>query len=115
MKADFVQDDERIRQYFKDWDAVTNDPNRVACKPPPRDPEDDIIQSPSAPPKQKGNAPTNLWGGESSSGTAPAPAPAPTPPPPPDPGSGSDPVDAGSGSASGSATPAPPAKPAPPP
>jgi putative ABC transport system permease protein len=104
VEPSFVQDDERIRTYFKDWDALTNDPHRVACRPPPRDPEDDIIQSPGAPPKQKGSAPTNLWGGESGS-AEPTP-----PPPPPDPGSGSDPVDAGSGSASAS-----PAKPAPPP
>lgn len=110
VEPSFVQDDERIRTYFKDWDALPNDPNRIACRPPPRDPEDDIIQSPGAPPKQASSAPTNLWGGESGSA-----APAPTPPPPaPDPGSGSDPVDAGSGSATGSASAAP-AKPAPPP
>jgi ABC-type lipoprotein release transport system permease subunit len=86
----FVRDDERIREYFKDWDAETSDPNRVACVPPPSDPYDDVIHSPSAPPKSKqGN--TNIWGGE-----------APPPTPPPAPTSGSD------GSAAGAPPPPPP-------
>ena len=58
----FVQDDERIRELFKDWDAETNDPNRVACVPPPPDPEDDVIQSPSAPPKAQAKPATAAWG-----------------------------------------------------
>ena len=49
----FVQDDERIRELFKDWDSMTNDPNRVACVPPPPDPHDDVMHPPSAPPKDK--------------------------------------------------------------
>ncbi|MDB4963032.1 MAG: hypothetical protein JWP01_3031 [Myxococcales bacterium] len=44
----FVQDDERIRELFKDWDAVQNDTNRVACEPPPPDPDDAVRQSPRA-------------------------------------------------------------------
>jgi hypothetical protein len=45
----FATDDDRIRQLFKDWDAVAGDPNRVACVPPPRDPQEEVIQSPPAP------------------------------------------------------------------
>jgi putative ABC transport system permease protein len=94
----FVRDDERIREYFKDWDADTNDPNRVACVPPPSDPYEDVIHSPSSPPKA-GQSGGNIWGGSA--------APAPTPPPVPA-GSGSD--AAGSG-ASGAPAPAPPPAP----
>lgn len=49
----FVQDDDRIKELFKDWDGVPNDPNRIACEPPPPDPYDDVIQPPSSPPKNK--------------------------------------------------------------
>jgi hypothetical protein len=49
----FVQDDDRIKELFKDWDSVPNDPNRVACVPPPPDPEGDTIHSPGVPPKDK--------------------------------------------------------------
>jgi hypothetical protein len=82
----------RITELFKDWDAEKNDPNRVKCEPPPRDPDekDDLIQSPRKKPEDAGGSAG--WG-----------TPAPTPPaPPPDPGSGS--AGSGSGSAgSGSA------------
>jgi ABC-type lipoprotein release transport system permease subunit len=89
----FVRDDERIREYFKDWDADTSDPNRIACLPPPSDPYEDVIHSPSAPPKS-GKSGGNIWGGS---------APAPTAPPAPVPaGSGSD-VGSGSDAGSGSA------------
>jgi ABC-type lipoprotein release transport system permease subunit len=44
----FVQDDQRIRDQFKDWDSI-NDPKRVACVPPPQSPSQDVIQSPGAP------------------------------------------------------------------
>jgi ABC-type lipoprotein release transport system permease subunit len=46
----FVQDDERIRKYFKDWDSVTDDKNRIACVPPLKDPREDVIQSPGVRP-----------------------------------------------------------------
>src|SRR5580693_9905166 len=52
IAASFVDDDERIRAQFKDWDADTNDPNRKACVPPPHEP-DEVIQSPGAPPTNK--------------------------------------------------------------
>src|SRR5688572_7969734 len=38
VDPNFVRDDDRIKELFKDWDAETNDPNRIACVPPPRDP-----------------------------------------------------------------------------
>jgi putative ABC transport system permease protein len=49
----FVDDDERIRTYFKDWASDGSDPNRVACTPPPRSQYDEVIQSPKAPPKAR--------------------------------------------------------------
>ncbi|MGE0546709.1 MAG: ABC transporter permease [Kofleriaceae bacterium] len=72
----YVDDDERIRELFKDWDAVKDDPNRVACVPPGRDPNDDIRQSPSKPPAKP--APRSRgWGNdpEPSNGAGATPAP----------------------------------------
>ncbi|HEU0033795.1 MAG TPA: ABC transporter permease [Kofleriaceae bacterium] len=90
VDASFVQDDERIRQLFKDWDAVTTDPNRIACTPPPRDPNEDIIQSPGK--KPEAAKPTSSGWGD------------PVPPPPPvDAAPPIDAADVGSGSAAGSA------------
>jgi putative ABC transport system permease protein len=43
--------DTRTQTYFQDWDAVANDPNRVACEPPPKSAEEEVIQSPRAPKK----------------------------------------------------------------
>jgi hypothetical protein len=84
----FVDDDERIRALFKDWDADKSDPHRIACVPPPRNAEEEVIQSPQSPPSGKPPAgPSGGW--DSSSGSA-ASAP-----------SGSA---AASGSATGSAT-----------
>src|SRR3954466_14607460 len=42
----YVQDDERIRELFKDWAGDEKDPHRVACAPPPADPNEEVIQSP---------------------------------------------------------------------
>jgi putative ABC transport system permease protein len=53
INPDFVTDDDRIKQLFKDWDSV-KDPGRVACEPPPRDPNEEVIQSPPALNKRKG-------------------------------------------------------------
>ena len=50
INPDYVNDDDRTRALFKDWDSVTDDPNRVACVPPPPDPSEEVIQSPKAPP-----------------------------------------------------------------
>src|SRR4051812_7745408 len=49
INPDFVNDDERTRELFKDWDLNKADPNRVACTPPPPDPREEVIQSPPAP------------------------------------------------------------------
>src|SRR5882762_3923415 len=46
INPEFVTDDDRIRSLFKDWDSVKDDPKRGACEPPPRDPLDEVIQSP---------------------------------------------------------------------
>jgi hypothetical protein len=96
VDGSFVQDDERIREQFKDWDAVPNDPKRLACVPPPRDPEDSVRQAPGKPPKNMISAAGKTLP------AAPAPAPAP--------GAG-----AGSGSGSGSGSAAVPPVGAPPP
>ncbi|TMQ21969.1 MAG: ABC transporter permease [Deltaproteobacteria bacterium] len=53
INPDFVNDDDRTRQLFKDWDSVKDDAKRVACEPPPREVEDEVLQSPPAPPKGK--------------------------------------------------------------
>jgi putative ABC transport system permease protein len=45
----FVSDDDRTRELFKDWDGIKDDPKRAACVPPPRDPQEEVIQSPPAP------------------------------------------------------------------
>jgi ABC-type lipoprotein release transport system permease subunit len=45
------QGDERTKTYFRDWDGDANDPHRVACEPPPKSAEDEVIQSPRAPRK----------------------------------------------------------------
>lgn len=119
----FVQDDDRVRDLFRDWDAVKDDPNRIACVPPPPDPHDDVLESPRSPGKRARKQVG--WGEELPpepektklpSGTPP-PIPAdykmpppgqpaspwpyepPAPPPPPAPS----PDAAGAGSGSGSA------------
>ncbi|MBA3462936.1 MAG: hypothetical protein H0T46_23475, partial [Deltaproteobacteria bacterium] len=113
VDASFVQDDERIKKLFKDWDAIPNDPKRLACVPPPSDPEDTIRQAPGKPPKnmiragQGSAAPAS--GGDTWGGGTPAPAPTPPPPPPPTPDAGSG---SAAGSGAGSAAPVPPAAPA---
>jgi len=57
----FVRDDDRIRELFRDWDQVKDPAHRVACKPPPHDPKDDILQSPGAPPTPDEDEDTG-WG-----------------------------------------------------
>jgi putative ABC transport system permease protein len=49
INPDYVNDDDRTRELFKDWDSVKDDANRVACAPPPKDPNEEVIQSPGAP------------------------------------------------------------------
>src|SRR5436190_1567166 len=51
INPDYVQDDDRTRELFKDWDGVKDDPRRQACVPPPPDPNEEVIQSPRAAPK----------------------------------------------------------------
>jgi hypothetical protein len=53
VDASFAQDDPRSRDLFRDWDAVKDDPNRIACVPPPVDPEDPVRASPRAPRKKR--------------------------------------------------------------
>ncbi|HWU88554.1 MAG TPA: ABC transporter permease [Kofleriaceae bacterium] len=67
----FVQDDERIRKYFKDWDAEPNDKNRVACVPPPKDPREDVIQAPGVrPAEDKTKKKSTGWGDSEGSDAA---------------------------------------------
>lgn len=49
IDSGFVNDDERIRSLFKDWDGDAKDPHRVACSPAPQGLATEVIQSPSAP------------------------------------------------------------------
>jgi hypothetical protein len=80
VDPDFVRDDDRIRELFRDWDAEQPAATRIACQPPPPDPNDDVLQSPGAPPRQRSPAPRAGWGGGAGSeGSAPAPPPAPVP------------------------------------
>jgi len=88
VDPNFVRDDDRIKELFKDWDAEKNDPNRIACVPPPHDPYDDVRHPPGAPPKPKQQRDSG-WGGS------------PTPSTPPAGSAGSN---AGSGSDAGSAS-----------
>jgi ABC-type antimicrobial peptide transport system permease subunit len=46
--------DVRIATLFKDWEAMKDDPHRVACTPPPPDLMHPLIQSPPAPPSRGG-------------------------------------------------------------
>lgn len=74
VDPDFVRDDERIREQFRDWDALTSDPKRVACVPPPPDPNDSVLQAPGKPPKSY--KPTG-WDGDTGGSAAPIVNPAP--------------------------------------
>jgi putative ABC transport system permease protein len=76
VDASFVQDDERIRELFKDWMADEKDPHRIACMPPPKSDEDEVIQSPKAPPAGR----QTKMGDTPPAAGPPAPA-APTPAP----------------------------------
>ncbi len=49
----YVHDDPRITELFKDWMADEKDPHRVSCVPAPTPPDDEVIQSPKAPPKNR--------------------------------------------------------------
>ncbi|HUS30522.1 MAG TPA: FtsX-like permease family protein [Kofleriaceae bacterium] len=84
VDASYVQDDERIRELFKDWMADDKDPHRVACMPPPKSDEDEVIQSPKAPPAGRQ---TKLGQTPPTEGP-PQPTP-PAAPPPADPATGS--------------------------
>jgi hypothetical protein len=57
----FVQDDERIKDLFRDWDAIKDDPNRLACVPPPQDPDNAVTESPRGPPR-RGPKKSTGWG-----------------------------------------------------
>ena len=61
INPDFVTDDDRIKSLFKDWDSVKDDPKRVACEPAPRDPNNEVIQSPPALNKRKGPVPGKYY------------------------------------------------------
>jgi putative ABC transport system permease protein len=77
IAASYVDDDDRIRKLFKDWDADTHDKYRVACVPPPHLP-DEVIQSPGLPP-QPHDVETD-WAGNPIPGSAAVPDPAPADP-----------------------------------
>ena len=96
VDPNFVRDDDRIKELFKDWDAEQTDPNRIACVPPPHDPYDDVRHPPGAPPKPKQQRASG-WGD----------SPAPSTPPAGSAGSAGS--DVGSGSDAGSASTPPPA------
>ncbi len=68
VDPNYVQDDERIRKYFKDWDSEPG-AKRIACVPPPRDPDEDVIQSPGVRPSDE---PTDKQPASSGWGDEPA-------------------------------------------
>ena len=70
VDGSFVQDDDRIKEQFKDWDVIPNDPHKVACVPPPPDPEDSVRQAPGKPPKAALRDNNNGWGAPASGGSA---------------------------------------------
>lgn len=72
VDPNFVQDDERIRKYFKYWDAETNDPNRIACVPPPPNPDEDVIQAPGKRPTVDKKPARRGWGDEEDEGSGSA-------------------------------------------
>jgi hypothetical protein len=55
IAPEFVADlkDQRTTELFKYWDGIKDDPHRVTCQPPPPDPNEEVIQSPGAPPQGK--------------------------------------------------------------
>jgi putative ABC transport system permease protein len=61
INPDYVNDDDRTRELFKDWDGVKDDAHRVACSPPPRDPQEEVIQSPRARPTDRPADPTAYY------------------------------------------------------
>jgi putative ABC transport system permease protein len=84
VDPNFVRDDDRIKEMFKDWDADKNDPNRIACVPPLPDPDDDVMHSPGAPPKNKRPPPPSVPSvGSGSDGSAGSGTATPIEPPPP--------------------------------
>ena len=81
-----VKDDARILDLFRDWDAVKDDPNRIACVPPPPDPDDPVRSAPGGP-KRAAAARSSSWdaapaGSAGSAGSA-APTATATPGVPP--------------------------------
>jgi ABC-type lipoprotein release transport system permease subunit len=84
IAASFVDDDERIRTLFKDWDADKTDKYRVACAPPPHA-ADEVIQSPGLPPQRNQSVETDWAGNPIQGSAAPDPAPAPVDPTKPKP------------------------------
>jgi len=62
VDSTFVQDDDRIKELFRDWMADEKDPHRVACVPAPRSEDDEVIQSPKAPRKDRQNQVPSGWG-----------------------------------------------------
>jgi len=90
VDPNYVRDDDRIKELFRDWELVKDDPKSIACIPPPRDPREDIIQSPAKKPEAEKPRDSG-WG-------------PPPPPPPPEPGgSGSDATGSDGSAGSGSA------------
>lgn len=116
VDAGFVQDDDRIKDLFRDWDSVKDDPNRIACVPPPPDPYDDVAESPKTPGKARqktgwGDEPPPETKSQLAPGTPPPipsdyvmpPAGQPASPYPPEPPPAPPAPDAGSAAGSGSA------------
>ncbi len=76
-----VKDDARILDLFRDWDAVKDDPNRIACVPPPPDPDDPVRSAPGGP-KRAAAARSSSWDAAPAGSAAPR-ARRRRPPPPP--------------------------------
>lgn len=61
-KKEGAPDNKRIIELFKDWESIKDPANEVACVPPPRDPREDIIQSPGKKPAAPSPAEDTGWG-----------------------------------------------------
>ncbi len=48
IDSSFVDDDQRTRELFKDWDGDAKDPHRIACAAAPIPADDEVIQSPGS-------------------------------------------------------------------
>jgi len=62
QKSENGVDNKRVIELFKDWETIKDPTHDIACTPPPRDPREDIIQSPGKRPDDKKDDEDTGWG-----------------------------------------------------